>query len=94
MRVITPQRIRAYVQQYPEAGTSLGQWLQTTNAAQWQSLADVRRQYAHADLVGRRTVFNIAGNKFRLITRINYRRHIIFVFDLLTHTDYDKGKWK
>lgn len=94
MRVITPQRIRDYVTHYPVARTSLNQWLQTAQAAQWQSLADVRRQYAHADLVGRRTVFNIAGNKFRLITRINYRRQIVFVFDLLTHTDYDKGKWK
>lgn len=94
MRVITPQRIRNYVKQSPEASTSLGQWLQTASAAQWQSLADVRRHYAHADIVGRRTVFNIAGNKFRLITRINYRRQIVFVFDLLTHTAYDKGKWK
>lgn len=47
--------------------------------------------YGKADLGGRRTVFNIAGNKYRLITRINYEKQRVFVLHLLTHTEYDHG---
>jgi mRNA interferase HigB len=50
--------------------------------------------YATADLVGRRTVFNIAGNKYRLIARINYRAQLVFVLYILTHSEYDLGNWK
>jgi mRNA interferase HigB len=45
-------------------------------------------------LVGRRTVFNIAGNKHRLIARVNYFTQRVFVLYLLTHSQYDEGAWK
>ena len=50
--------------------------------------------YRNADLVGRRTVFNIAGNKYRLIARVNYFTQRVFVLYLLTHSEYDEGAWK
>ena len=46
---------------------------------------------AHA---GRRTVFNIAGNTYWLIARINYRTQRVYILHILTHQDYDKGNWK
>jgi len=49
----------------------------------------MKQVYRSADLVGRRTVFNIAGNKYRLIARVNYFR--VFVLYLLTHSEYDEG---
>jgi mRNA interferase HigB len=46
------------------------------------------------DLVGRSTVFNIAGNKYRLIARVNYQTQRVFVLYLLTHAEYNRGAWK
>jgi mRNA interferase HigB len=56
--------------------------------------AHLKQVYRNADLVGRRTVFNIAGNKYRLIPRVNYHTQRVFVLHLLTHVEYDRGAWK
>jgi mRNA interferase HigB len=69
-------------------------WYRITRRATWRSLADVRVDFAHADVVGRRTVFNIHGNDYRLICRVNYRTGKVFVLYILSHADYDKGVWK
>ena len=69
-------------------------WYRITRRATWRSLADVRVDFAHADIVGRRTVFNIHGNDYRPIGRVNYRTGKVFVFFILTHADYDEGAWK
>jgi mRNA interferase HigB len=62
--------------------------------ADWNSLAEVRSAFAHADVVGRRTVFNIHGNDYRLIARINYRTKRVFILHILSHAEYKKGDWK
>jgi mRNA interferase HigB len=54
----------------------------------------VRRTYSAAEAVGDYTVFNIKGNTYRLIARIEYRLQIIFVKAVLTHAEYDKDQWK
>ena len=69
-------------------------WYRITKRADWDSLADVRRDFAHADAVGRRTVFNIHGNHYRLIARINYLTKRVFILNILTHVQYSKGDWK
>ena len=69
-------------------------WYRITRRADWGSLAEVRSDFAHADIVGRRTVFNIHGNNYRLITRINYRTQRVFILYILTHVEYSKGDWK
>lgn len=63
-------------------------------SAAWHSLADVKQVYPQADLVGRRTVFNIAGNHYRLIARINYRVQAVYILAILTHAEYSKGEWQ
>ncbi len=55
---------------------------------------EVRRTYPHADAVKQYTVFNIKGNDYRLISKIEYRLGLIFVKEVLTHAEYDKGNWK
>ena len=69
-------------------------WYRITRRANWRNLADVRVDFAHADVVGRRTVFNIHGNDYRLIARVNYRMRRVFVLYILIHTEYAKGDWK
>jgi len=54
----------------------------------------VRRDFPHADGVGRWTVFNIGGNDFRLVTEIAYRTHKVFIRFVGTHHEYERGQWK
>ena len=69
-------------------------WYRITRRADWGSLAEVRSDFAHTDIVGRRTVFNIHGNNYRLIAWINYRATRVFILYILTHSEYSKGDWK
>ena len=69
-------------------------WYAVTKRARWTSLADAREDFRHADQVGRFTVFNIAGNKYRLIATIKYEWQMVYIRQIPTHADYDKGKWK
>jgi mRNA interferase HigB len=94
VRVISKRAITEFVANHSDSSPSLEQWYAVVRKAGWHSLADVKQVYPHADLVGRRTVFNIAGNRYRLIARINYRVKAVFVLDILTHAEYDRGWWK
>ena len=58
------------------------------------SLAEVRTVFPTADKVGKLTVFNIGGNKARLITAIHYNRRKVYIRAVLTHEDYDQNTWK
>lgn len=94
MRIISRRTIREFVTHHADSRDALDQWYRTTLAADWKSTADVRQVYPHADPVGNKTVFNIKGNAYRLITAIHYNRGIVFVREILTHAEYDKGDWK
>lgn len=62
--------------------------------ASWKSHGELLQTYPSADLVQRLTVFNIGGNDFRLITRLEFERQEIYIRGVLTHAEYDKGDWK
>jgi Uncharacterized protein conserved in bacteria len=72
----------------------LSAWYSVAKKAKWQNLAEVKQVYPSADLVGRYTVFNIKGNKYRLIARIVYRSQTLFVVAVMIHEEYDLGQWK
>jgi mRNA interferase HigB len=94
MHVISFKRLREFASTRKDAGAALKAWYTVAKNASWQSLAEVRKVYPTADLVGRYTVFNIKGNKYRLITRVVYRTQTLFIIHVLTHQEYDLGKWK
>lgn len=94
MHVISFRRIRQFFTTHRDAESSLTAWYKTTRKANWQNLAELKQVYPAADLVGRYVVFNIKGNKYRLIARIVYRSQTLFVVAVLTHEEYDLGKWK
>ena len=77
-----------------KAAEPLDNWYRPTKRAAWKSLAEIRRDYPHADLVGSCIVFNIGGNKYRLITKIKFERQTVYIRFLLTHREYNKGGWK
>ena len=94
MRVISKPAILKFSERHPDALVPLMNWYRITGRADWGTLAEVRKDFAHADIVGRRTVFNIHGNNYRLIARVNYRTKRVFILHILTHVEYSKGDWK
>jgi mRNA interferase HigB len=94
MRIIKRGALVQFWERHPDAKTSLESWYGVVRRADWQTPMEMKQIYHNADLVGRRTVFNIAGNKYRLIARVNYQTQRVFVLHILTHAEYDRGGWK
>jgi len=99
VRVISLKPLREFWQTHPDAEEPLRAWYGTTLEAEWRNLQDTRATYPHADGVRTPdgdvlTVFNIGGNKYRLIVRIRYDYQLVNVRQVLTHAEYDKDTWK
>lgn len=69
-------------------------WYKVASKADWKNFAEVRQTYSSADYVAPFTVFNIKGNSYRLIVKIEYKKHLIFIKHVLTHKEYDRGEWR
>jgi mRNA interferase HigB len=69
-------------------------WFDTASRAEWTSLNDIRKAYPKTDMVGPLAIFNIKGNRYRLIVRMEFGPKRIYVKEFLTHAEYDKGAWK
>lgn len=94
MSVISRRTLREYWVNHADSEEALKTWFTNAKKASWRNLVDVQRTYSNAEAVGDYTVFNIKGNKYRLIVRIEYRLQIIFIRDVLTHARYNKDTWK
>ncbi len=94
MHVISKKKLRDFWKKYPKAKLPLEAWYQVARHAQWNSFADVRKAIGSADVVGRFVVFDIRGNKYRLIAAIHYNRGKVFVRHVLTQAEYDEHKWR
>jgi len=94
MHIITLARLKEFYEKYPDSENSLLSWNKLTKLAQWQNFAELRQTFASADLVGKLTVFNIGGNKYRLITYIDYQSQKVFIRYVLTHAEYNTDSWK
>lgn len=94
MRVISKRRLREFWQRNPDAETPLRVWHSVTRRVIWQNPAEMKRDFPSADLVGKCTVFNIKGNDYRLIVKIEYAKQTIYIKHVLSHKEYDKEKWK
>lgn len=94
MHVITRKRLNEFAKLHPDCAASLVQWFQEMKVARFSNIQEVRAVFSHADKVGKFTVFNIGGNKARLIAAIHHNRRKVYIRHILTHSDYDKGAWK
>jgi mRNA interferase HigB len=94
MHVISKERLREFWAEHPRAKSSLECWHQVAKHAEWKSFSDVRATFNTADAVGKLVVFNIGGNNYRLIAVIHYDRGKVYIRHVLTHAEYDEGKWK
>ncbi len=94
MHVITRKRLNEFAEQYPEAKTALARWYSLAKHNDFSNFAELRARFSSADQVGKLTVFNIGGNRVRLIAAIHYNRKKIYIRAVLTHAEYDEAKWK
>jgi mRNA interferase HigB len=91
MHVISRKRLREFWKEEPEAEQALKAWFHEAEAAGWRNSAELKKQYGNASVINaERVVFNICGNKFRLVVRINYASQTLFVCFVGTHRQYDR----
>jgi mRNA interferase HigB len=94
MHIISTSQLKKFWEKHPSSKTSLRLWCKVAETTDWQNLIEVKEAFSSADPVGNLTVFNIGGNKYRLITFIDYKYKKIFIRNILTHTEYDEDVWK
>lgn len=96
MRIIALKTLRAHwdLPNRQDSEQPLKAWYLMVSKATWDAPADVKAQYRAASFIGDRVVFNIAGNKYRLIAYINYKYYTVYVRFVGTHAEYDAVKIK
>jgi mRNA interferase HigB len=94
MHVIAKPALIAFWTNYPDAERPLQVWYQTMERENFSDFNELRKTFASADYVDGLTVFNIGGNKYRLIASIHYNHCKVYIRNVLTHTEYGRGNWK
>ena len=99
MRIIKPATVKGWAAWHADAAGALEKWMTLVEDAEWQNLAEMRTAIPSADEVvvdsGRRVVvFNIGGNKYRLVAAVHYNTQIVYAMLFMTHAEYDKDRWK
>jgi mRNA interferase HigB len=94
MRVISRPILRNFGKEHPETETALDGWYRVVKRAEWANFAEVRQTFPTADKVGELYVFNVGGNRVRLIAAIHFNTQKVYVRHVLTHQEYDRGHWK
>ncbi len=98
MRIISKARLKKFWESPNHANSEdpLRAWYTHVGnrTVAWQSWGDVKADFGSASHVGNCVIFNIGGNKYRLVTRILYPSQKVFILKVMTHKDYDQDKWK
>ncbi len=95
MRIISRSRLKTFWEDHGQAKRVLQEWYSIVDKAEWKSFDDLRRIYPSADQVAVKsgkttTVFDIGGNKYRLIAAVHYNQRTVYILDVMTHAEYDK----
>jgi len=91
MHVISYKAIREFIKDHPDAELKLGRWYKWMKRGKFRNLNEIRRRFPDVDYIGNdRYVFNISGNKYRLVAMINFKAHRVYIKYIGTHADYDK----
>ncbi|MGD0133875.1 MAG: type II toxin-antitoxin system HigB family toxin [Bryobacteraceae bacterium] len=87
-------KLARFAETHNDAKNALESWATIIETTRWKRPADLKRTFGSASFVEGKTAFNIGGNKYRLISQINYELKTVLVTHVLTHKEYDKDKWK
>lgn len=94
MKVISNSALRAFVAKHPRADEPLQGWRRVIERNRFGNWAELKAVFNAVDKVGELAVFDIGGNKYRLITYVRFEKQIVYIKAVLTHREYDKGAWK
>ena len=94
MRVISRRAIRTFSERHTDALGPLAHWANAVESADWRTPGDARKTFNTADFVSNLAVFDVGGNKYRVITFVQYRRKLVYIKEVLTHHEYGKGAWR
>lgn len=95
MRIISETKLKKACEKHSDAESSIQGWKKLVKEQDWKSFSEIKASSVFApDLVKNFVIFDIGGNKYRLITCINYKTKVIYIRDFLTHAEYDRDKWK
>lgn len=94
MRIISKTSLKTFWEKHPQAEVGLITWYKIASQHRWKHRDDVLQTRPDADFVGQLTVFDICGNKYRLITKIVFPTGKVYIRAVLTHAEYSKDNWK
>jgi mRNA interferase HigB len=94
MHIITQKRIWEAKKKHPSSANALDGWYRIMRSNKFNNFAELKRSFGSVDRVGNYYIFDIGGNKLRLIVNIHFNRQKIYVRHILTHREYDKDDWK
>ena len=91
MRIIAKSTLRIFWEEHPDAEEPLLAWFREVEKEDWANPAELKEKYRNASIVGdNRVVFNIKGNDYRLVVKINYAYRMTYIRFVGTHAEYDK----
>ena len=93
-KLISNKALREFAAVHAEAAQALQDFRRKVEKGSFGNFAQLRAVFPAVDKVGERFVFNIGGNKYRLVAGIDFERRMLWVKAVLTHAEYDKGAWK
>lgn len=94
MRLLGTNHIDEFIKKHPEAENALRRWQKLILETDYKNMNELRKTFPSADYVEGKTVFNVGGNKVRTIAMIEYGILQVIVTHVLTHKEYDQGKWR
>jgi mRNA interferase HigB len=94
VRVVSNSALRTFAVDHPDADVPLQGWRRVIEKNRFANWAALKAAFNTVDKVGELAVFDIGGNKYRLVAYIRFERQIVYVKAVLTHRDYDKGAWR
>lgn len=94
MHIISRKKIHEFCKRHPEAAEAFDRWYRIVKNEEFRTLSDVKNLFPSADQVKNFVVFDIGGNKYRLTAYIRYQIKRLYIRHIMTHEEYNKGKWK
>lgn len=94
MHVITQKRVWEAKEKWPHAATALDAWYRLMRNLEPADFAAMKQSFPSVDKVGNKHVFDIGGNKLRLIAEVDYLFKKVYIRAVLDHAEYDRNKWK
>ena len=92
MEIINEAELHIFAWKHSKARKPLANWIDVARAAVWHTFADVRKTFRSADYIKNRVIFDIGGNKYRLVTSVDYAAKRVYVLEMMTHTEYDRWR--